>query len=232
LYRYRLGDVVRVIGFFNASPQLAYVCRQNVLLTVYIDKNTEEDLQLAVNEAVEDLKRHDAKECNRKSISKLVRQDSRRGISPLDLKFNEVMKQGCEQAMYEESILRACAIAMDLAFVDPGYEGSRKGIGATFRTARHLSWATRPLSKSGCQGNSTIQDAALRCLQGAQLIFEYKKNVGADSRVEALAKRKVSDEPNTVLHTKQVKNATPGCLQMERKQVIAANTLRSSDANS
>ncbi|KAI5071694.1 hypothetical protein GOP47_0013945, partial [Adiantum capillus-veneris] len=61
LYRYRLGDVVRVIGFFNASPQLAYVCRQNVFLTVYIAKNTEEDLQLAVNEAVEELKRHDAK---------------------------------------------------------------------------------------------------------------------------------------------------------------------------
>ncbi|KAI5059095.1 hypothetical protein GOP47_0025414 [Adiantum capillus-veneris] len=155
LYRYRLGDVVRVTGFFNASPQLAYVCRKNVLLTVHIDKNTEKDLQLAVNEAVEELKRHDAKaelidftsfadlssppghymvfwELSRKSISKLARQDSRRGMSPLDLKFNEVMKQGCEQAMYEESILRACATAMDLAFVEPGYKGSReaKTIGA------------------------------------------------------------------------------------------------------
>ncbi|KAI5059094.1 hypothetical protein GOP47_0025413 [Adiantum capillus-veneris] len=49
LYRYKLGDVVRVTSFFNASPQLAY-----------------------------------------------------------------------------ESALRECATAMDLAFVDPGYVGSRK----------------------------------------------------------------------------------------------------------
>ncbi|MCO5603642.1 hypothetical protein L7F22_057793 [Adiantum nelumboides] len=147
LYRYRLGDVVRVTGFFNASPQVAYVCRKNVLLTVHIDKNTEKDLQLAVNEAMEELKRHDEKielvdftsvtdlssspghyvvfwELNRRSISKPSCQD--RGSLPLGVNFNEVIEQGSEHVMYEESILRECATRMDLAFVDPGYVGSRK----------------------------------------------------------------------------------------------------------
>ncbi|KAA8516148.1 hypothetical protein F0562_019327 [Nyssa sinensis] len=51
LYRYRLGDVVKVKGFHNSTPELQFVCRRNLLLTVNIDKNTEKDLQLAVEAA-------------------------------------------------------------------------------------------------------------------------------------------------------------------------------------
>ncbi|KAI4369846.1 hypothetical protein MLD38_018247 [Melastoma candidum] len=31
LYRYRLGDVVKVVGFHNATPELQFVCRSNLL---------------------------------------------------------------------------------------------------------------------------------------------------------------------------------------------------------
>ncbi|KAK6158852.1 hypothetical protein DH2020_006166 [Rehmannia glutinosa] len=51
LYRYRLGDVVKVKGFHNSTPELQFICRRNLLLTVNIDKNTEKDLQLAVEAA-------------------------------------------------------------------------------------------------------------------------------------------------------------------------------------
>ncbi|KAH7293623.1 hypothetical protein KP509_28G033800 [Ceratopteris richardii] len=61
LYRYRLGDIVKVTGFFNSSPQLAYVCRRNVLLTVHIDKNSGKDLQIAVDLAMKELKSQDPK---------------------------------------------------------------------------------------------------------------------------------------------------------------------------
>ncbi|KAL9245404.1 hypothetical protein vseg_019064 [Gypsophila vaccaria] len=51
LYRYRLGDVVKVIGFHNATPKLKFIRRLNLVLNINIDKTTEEDIQLAVEEA-------------------------------------------------------------------------------------------------------------------------------------------------------------------------------------
>ena len=51
LYRYRLGDVVRVTGFYNSTPQLSYMCRKNLLLTLNIDKITKKDLQIAFEKA-------------------------------------------------------------------------------------------------------------------------------------------------------------------------------------
>ncbi|KAI8024255.1 Jasmonoyl--L-amino acid synthetase JAR4 [Camellia lanceoleosa] len=51
LYRYRLGDVVKVVGFHNSTPELQFICRSNLLLTINIDKNTEKDVQLSVEAA-------------------------------------------------------------------------------------------------------------------------------------------------------------------------------------
>ena len=56
LYRYRLGDVVKVMGFHNSTPMLKFVRRSNLLLTINIDKNTEKDLQLAVEAAAKLIK--------------------------------------------------------------------------------------------------------------------------------------------------------------------------------
>ena len=49
LYRYRLGDVIEVVGFYNATPKLNFICRRNLILTVNIDKNTERDLQIVLS---------------------------------------------------------------------------------------------------------------------------------------------------------------------------------------
>ncbi|RHN78798.1 putative GH3 family protein [Medicago truncatula] len=48
LYRYRLGDVVKVMGFHNSTPKLKFIRRSSILRSINIDKNTEKDLQLAV----------------------------------------------------------------------------------------------------------------------------------------------------------------------------------------
>ncbi|CAA7031549.1 unnamed protein product [Microthlaspi erraticum] len=48
LYRYRLGDVLRVTGFYNKSPQFRFVGRQKVILSIDADKTYEEDLLKAV----------------------------------------------------------------------------------------------------------------------------------------------------------------------------------------
>ncbi|KAH6778444.1 Auxin-responsive GH3 family protein [Perilla frutescens var. hirtella] len=52
LYRYRVGDVLRVAGFKNKAPQFNFVCRKNVVLSIDTDKTDEVELQNAVRNAV------------------------------------------------------------------------------------------------------------------------------------------------------------------------------------
>ncbi|CAH8305662.1 unnamed protein product [Eruca vesicaria subsp. sativa] len=51
LYRYRLGDVLRVIGHNNNSPQFRFVGRPKVVLSIDMEKTYEEDLLKAVTKA-------------------------------------------------------------------------------------------------------------------------------------------------------------------------------------
>ncbi|KAA0037204.1 hypothetical protein IC582_013520 [Cucumis melo] len=56
LYRYRVGDILRVTGFHNAAPQFHFVRRKNVVLSIDSDKTDEAELQKAVENASELLK--------------------------------------------------------------------------------------------------------------------------------------------------------------------------------
>ncbi|MCO5576795.1 hypothetical protein L7F22_030615 [Adiantum nelumboides] len=51
LYRYRVGDVLRVTGFHNKAPQFEFVCRKNVALSIDADKTDEDTLHRAVEAA-------------------------------------------------------------------------------------------------------------------------------------------------------------------------------------
>ncbi|KAK8973561.1 hypothetical protein V6N11_030751 [Hibiscus sabdariffa] len=51
LYRYRVGDVLKVTGFYNKSPQFQFVERKNVVLSIDLDKTTEADLSKAITKA-------------------------------------------------------------------------------------------------------------------------------------------------------------------------------------
>ncbi|CAL0308035.1 unnamed protein product [Lupinus luteus] len=51
LYRYRVGDILRVTGFHNSAPQFHFVRRKNVLLSIDSDKTNESELQIAVENA-------------------------------------------------------------------------------------------------------------------------------------------------------------------------------------
>ncbi|XP_074263385.1 jasmonoyl--L-amino acid synthetase JAR4-like [Silene latifolia] len=114
LYRYRLGDRVKIMGFHNKTPELKFVCRQNLMLSINIDKNTEKDLQIAVEEA-----------------SKLLVSEK---IEVID--FTSHIDKSKDPAHYviflelsgdaDENVLKECCNALDRAFVDPGYMGSRK----------------------------------------------------------------------------------------------------------
>ncbi|KAI3926830.1 hypothetical protein MKW92_012915 [Papaver armeniacum] len=57
LYRYRVGDVLRVAGFKNNAPQFNFMRRNNTLLSIDTEKTDEVELQNAVNSAACHLKK-------------------------------------------------------------------------------------------------------------------------------------------------------------------------------
>ncbi|KAL0726396.1 hypothetical protein Bca4012_022489 [Brassica carinata] len=53
LHRCKLGDVLQVTGFYNSAPQFKFVRRQNVVISVYLEATTEEELLKAVKRATQ-----------------------------------------------------------------------------------------------------------------------------------------------------------------------------------
>ncbi|KAL8554154.1 hypothetical protein ACS0TY_002393 [Phlomoides rotata] len=119
LYRYRLGDVVKVKGFHRTTPELQFMCRRNLLLNINIDKNTEKDLQLSVEAA-----------------GKLLEAEK---LEVVD--FTSCVDTSAEPGHYvifwemsgnaDDDVLQDCCNCLDQSFADAGYRSSRKvsGIG-------------------------------------------------------------------------------------------------------
>ncbi|KAL9233876.1 hypothetical protein vseg_008812 [Gypsophila vaccaria] len=61
LYRYRVGDILRVTRFHNSAPQFHFVRRKNVLLSIDSDKTDESELQKAVENASRLLKPYNSR---------------------------------------------------------------------------------------------------------------------------------------------------------------------------
>ncbi|KAF5754487.1 putative GH3 family protein [Helianthus annuus] len=114
LYRYRLGDVVEVAGFYEETPKLKFLCRRKLVLTINIDKNTEIDLQLAVQKGSQPLLT---------SGAKLVDFTSHANIA--DPPGHYVVYWEIKGEVNEHVLARCCK-EMDAAFVDHGYVVSRK----------------------------------------------------------------------------------------------------------
>ncbi|KAL2649378.1 hypothetical protein R1flu_017506 [Riccia fluitans] len=51
LYRYRVGDILKVVGFYNAAPSVQFMRRKNTVLSVDTDKTDEQELQTGVTGA-------------------------------------------------------------------------------------------------------------------------------------------------------------------------------------
>ncbi|KAM0938451.1 putative GH3 family protein [Dioscorea sansibarensis] len=114
LYRYRLGDVVKVAGFHNSTPELRFIRRRSLLLTINIDKNTEKDLQLAVEEATKLLA---AEKLEVVDFSSHVDVSTEPGHYVI---FWELSGNA------RVDVLSNCCDCLDRAFVDAGYVSSRK----------------------------------------------------------------------------------------------------------
>ncbi|XP_010268769.1 PREDICTED: jasmonic acid-amido synthetase JAR1-like [Nelumbo nucifera] len=114
LYRYKLGDVVEVAGFYKGTPKLNFICRRKLILTVNIDKNTEKDLQLVVERGSQLLSKTKAELVDFTSHADVKNQPGHYKI------YWEIKGE------VEEDVLRECCREMDAAFVDHGYVVSRR----------------------------------------------------------------------------------------------------------
>uniref|UniRef100_A0ACD5T6S2 Uncharacterized protein n=1 Tax=Avena sativa TaxID=4498 RepID=A0ACD5T6S2_AVESA len=114
LYRYRLGDVVKIAGFHNSTPKLQFICRRSLVLSIHVDKNTEKDLQIAVEEAAKLL---EGEKLGIVDFTSCVDTSSDPGRYVI---YWELSSRASDE------VLRSCANALDLGFVDEGYKSSRK----------------------------------------------------------------------------------------------------------
>lgn len=55
LYRYKLGDVIKVVGFYNSSPEVEFLYRKNQVLNMVSEKTTEEHLTNSIRNAMKKL---------------------------------------------------------------------------------------------------------------------------------------------------------------------------------
>nr|DAD20850.1 TPA_asm: hypothetical protein HUJ06_022313 [Nelumbo nucifera] len=114
LYRYRLGDVVEVAGFYKGTPKLNFICRRKLILTVNIDKNTEKDLQVVVERSSQLLGKTRAELVDFTSHADIAKQPGHYII------YWEIKGE------VDEGVLGECCREMDASFVDHGYVVSRR----------------------------------------------------------------------------------------------------------
>ncbi|KAK1422876.1 hypothetical protein QVD17_18165 [Tagetes erecta] len=114
LYRYKLGDIVEVAGFYKETPKLSFVCRRKLILTINIDKNTENDLQLAVHKGSQPLIKSGAELVDFTSHANTANQPGHYVV------YWEIKGEA------NDHILAQCCNEIDAAFVDHGYVVSRK----------------------------------------------------------------------------------------------------------
>ncbi|CAO2194222.1 unnamed protein product [Urochloa humidicola] len=115
LYRYRLGDVVRVEGFYNCTPKLKYMGRRSLTMSINIDKNTENDVQCAVDGAAKILAAEGLEIVDYTSYADLSSNPGHY-IVFWELNNHEA----------GDGKLQSCCDELDRGFVDAGYLGSRQ----------------------------------------------------------------------------------------------------------
>ncbi|XP_024519921.1 indole-3-acetic acid-amido synthetase GH3.10 [Selaginella moellendorffii] len=141
LYRYRVGDVVRICGFYHDLPQFVFVCRRDVQLSIHIDKNGETELAVVMERSaavlhgtgvgVAEYTAHADVSFRPGHYVVFVELDVDVDVD-VDLDVPHVRKgnQGSSKVAQEkrddfERVLQECCDCMDGAFVEPGYVVSR-----------------------------------------------------------------------------------------------------------
>jgi len=105
---------VKVMGFHNSTPEIRFLRRRNLMLTINIDKNSEADLQLSVETASELLAKEKMEVIDYTSYIDLSKEPGHYVI------FLEISGEASDEMLGE------CCTCLDKSFVDVGYVNSRK----------------------------------------------------------------------------------------------------------
>ncbi|KAI4301386.1 hypothetical protein L6164_034669 [Bauhinia variegata] len=110
LYRYRIGDVLQVVGFHNKAPQFKFICRRNVVLSIDTDKTNEEDLHKGVAMAKKLLEPHDA------ILVEYTSYPDTSSVPGHYVLYWEILCHGSRmdsEAPYDPRLLEECCIAVE-----------------------------------------------------------------------------------------------------------------------
>lgn len=177
---------MRVMGFYNSTPQFAYVCRKNVVLSINIDKNTEKDLKVVVNRAARQLVAASGKSFELVDYTSYADKETVRGHYVIFWEIGGSQNKPCaheqkEQRDEEDNILiddqlqqwlGECATLMDCAFVEPGYVTSRKmnTIGALELCVVQHGTFSRLLNRFLSKGAAITQYKTPRCIMSSDIL--------------------------------------------------------------
>ena len=109
---------MKVAGFYNSTPKLKFVCRGMLTLSINVDKNSEQDVQLAVDSAAKIL----AAAGERLEV---LDYTSHADVSS-DPGHYVIFWELSAAAGADDDVLQSCCDELDRGFVDAGYVSSRK----------------------------------------------------------------------------------------------------------
>lgn len=108
LYRYRVGDILRVTGFHNSAPQFHFVRRKNVLLSIESDKTDEAELQAAVESASRLLRRESGA-----AVVEYTSYADTKSIPGHYVIYWELLVKDSAASWPSEDVLSRCCLAME-----------------------------------------------------------------------------------------------------------------------
>ncbi|KAH7428825.1 hypothetical protein KP509_09G019500 [Ceratopteris richardii] len=117
LYRYRLGDVIRITGYYFRLPQFAFARRKNVMLSINTDKTDEKELCEVVKQASARL---EAGKMDLLEFTSYADHSSRPGHYTIFWELKGTV-------FIEDSILQFCCEDLDSSFNDPYQRGRAAG---------------------------------------------------------------------------------------------------------
>lgn len=106
MYRYRVGDILRVTGFHNAAPRFQFVRRKNALLSIDNDKTGEGELQRAVESASSLLQPYGA------TVLDYTSQACTKSIPGHYVIYRELLSKEPE-ARVDKATLESCCLKME-----------------------------------------------------------------------------------------------------------------------
>ncbi|KAF3787052.1 putative indole-3-acetic acid-amido synthetase GH3-1 [Nymphaea thermarum] len=109
LYRYRVGDILRVSGFHNSAPQFHFVQRKNVALSIDSDKTDEAELQKAVEAASNRL----MKDNHTRILEYTSYADTRTIPGHYGVFLELALDNGPDPAPVLEGVMEECCLAME-----------------------------------------------------------------------------------------------------------------------